>query len=324
MQAKLKLQVWPPPRNLLEFEGSHNTMDSQVLPIPLELMPVQGTFLAFRVTAEVLANDSVTMPTASVLKVPASVSRHGGLRVFVEDAAGVQHPLYAVVLDAGVRPEPAEGQVEQAEPDLGPLRWMLSGISSITKAIGCCQDDEVIIERFAPVCLFPLLQCIMLCRWLLIVRLEPAEGRQHICLLVPSKGLVCRQGNKLVTYRVPVEQLPPVSEQWAFPLRPGNTANDALLCQRSQSCLKTVHHSGTCSTIKGSKRKDRGSSKEGQGSAKRRSEAKHNLSKTPVLAGPDGAPCILPFGVASTWAQTSAHPQVSWALCHGERVDQWP
>lgn len=146
MQAKLKLHVWPPPRNMLEFDDGRDGMESQLLVVPLEQMPTHGAFLSFRVTADVLASDSVTMPVATVLKLPSSVSRHGGLQVFVEDAAGLEHPLYAVVLDAGVKAELSEGQADH-NGDLGTLRWMLSGISTITKAIGCCQDDEVIIER---------------------------------------------------------------------------------------------------------------------------------------------------------------------------------
>jgi hypothetical protein len=98
----------------------------------------------------------------------------------------------------------------------------------------------------------------------------------------------CRQGNKLVACRIPAEQLPLVSEQWAYPIRPSHSGHDTLLCQRSQSCFKAVHHSGICTDLKGTKRKDRGSSPQDHGSAKRRCDGKRKNHKNSLLAGADG------------------------------------
>ena len=275
MQAKLKLHCWPPPRDLLEPALEQGGRAPPLADLPLDQMPAAGVLLSWRVLAQDAGADAITLPPDTILKVPVSVSRQRGLRLAVEDAAGAEHSLYAVALEAR---HPGEGGGDGgAMPDAGPLppQWMLGGLEHIVKAANAGQDDEVGIERCAPWC----------ARLSMLLR----AARLGVGLAL-SPAAPCRKGGKLVFFRVPAHQLAPPLAQWAAPVRPANASAETLLCQRSQGCLKAVHHSGMCSDHKGLKRKDRGSPPPSGSAQKRRTEGKRKpKAQRPSEHGSDGA-----------------------------------
>jgi hypothetical protein len=93
-------------------------------------------------------------------------------------------------------------------------------------------------------------------------------------------------------YCIPSRQLPPLSSTWAVPMRPPGTQQSDLLCQRSQSCMKFVHHSGFCAGHKGfcsagkaAKRKSTDGEPPSPNSHKRGTQNKRQPKASPMEGG---------------------------------------